>query len=324
MKKVAVRLTISLGLIGLLLWILPWEELRAAVARLDFRIWAEVLLGVIAAHLAGVVKWRMILDAARAPLALRQALSCYFAGLFAVLSLPTLGGDALRAFLAARTTRRGGAVVLGGAADRLLDITGLAILMLLGLALSHGSWAGSTDTILAVLGFVAVAIAVGGLALVMRIPLSRWPPRLRKAGRESMVAVRRMRRRPGVVVLALVISCSVQAAFVLLQAWIGRRLGIQVTVGVWFIAFPLAKLASFVPVSLGGLGVRDATLAAILVPAGVPYSLGFMASLVWQSQLVAVGLLGGLIWLLLREKAEPTRLAQAAVRKRVPRAQEHV
>ena len=55
-------------------------------------------------------------------------------------------------------------------------------------------------------------------------------------------------------------------------------------------------LAGLLPVSLGGLGVRDATQGALLTGFGVPAARGVVASLIWQSVLIVGGLLAGLYW----------------------------
>jgi hypothetical protein len=96
--------------------------------------------------------------------------------------------------------------------------------------------------------------------------------------------------------LALVLSLGIQALFVLLNAWIGREIGIDVSLGVWFIAWPLAKLVALLPVSIGGLVVREAALAGVLAQFGVPIALGTVAGLLWQTVNFSGGLLGGAIW----------------------------
>lgn len=95
---------------------------------------------------------------------------------------------------------------------------------------------------------------------------------------------------------AFAVALLMQSSFVLLNAWLGYSLGIDVPLAVWFLVWPLAKAAGLLPVSLGGLGVRDATLAALLVPFGVPPAQGLVASLAWTSVMIGGGLLGGLLW----------------------------
>ena len=106
-----------------------------------------------------------------------------------------------------------------------------------------------------------------------------------------------LRERPGATARAALLSFGVQAAFVGLNAWIGAAVGIELPFAAWCVAWPLAKLAALVPISLGGLGLREAALAALLAPFGVEATLAVAQGLVWQSVLMATGLAGGaLAW----------------------------
>ena len=58
-------------------------------------------------------------------------------------------------------------------------------------------------------------------------------------------------------------------------------------------AWPLAKITALLPVSLGGLGVREAALAVFLAPFAVTGTLAVAEALVWQSILFGFGLLAG-------------------------------
>jgi hypothetical protein len=305
--KLALKFTVSFGVLGFLFWWLPWGQMREALARMEVWVWLGVLGGLASAHLLGTVKWRMTLGAGKARMSFPQALQCYSAGLFANLCLPSIvGGDTLRAVLATRMTRRGEAVVLAGLADRLFDITSLALLALVGGLFTRNiveGWVEQVLTLTLVLG------AVGGLLVVLlvaKLPLQRWPPKVQRIARRSLVALRRLVRQPRIAVTALFLSLSVQTSLVFLMVIIGSSIGIEVPLAVWFLAWPLAKIAGLLPVSLAGLGVRDAAMAGLLVPAGVAYTSGFVASLIWETQLVGLGLLGGLVWLLLRRRNQPS------------------
>ncbi len=61
----------------------------------------------------------------------------------------------------------------------------------------------------------------------------------------------------------------------------------------WMLAWSLAKLAALVPVSLGGIGVRQLAQAAFMAPFAVTAALAVAQSLVWESLLLALGLVGG-------------------------------
>ncbi|MEP7327484.1 MAG: hypothetical protein ABI836_16155, partial [Gemmatimonadota bacterium] len=102
-----------------------------------------------------------------------------------------------------------------------------------------------------------------------------------------------------------------------LNAWLGHHIGVRVPLSVWFLVWPLAKVASLMPISLGGLAVREASLAALLKPFGVPLALGVLTSLLWQTVLIAGGLMGGMAYLILNRRPKshmdhPLKLARAS------------
>ena len=99
--------------------------------------------------------------------------------------------------------------------------------------------------------------------------------------------------------MALLLSLSIQGFFVLQNVFIANAMGIDVPVAAWFVAWPLAKLASLTPFSLGGLGVREGVLAALLTPFSVPAALSVAESLVWQTVMYALGMFGGVSSLLI-------------------------
>lgn len=291
------RLVVSVAILGVLVWVIPWADLRAGALAMDWSVWVLVVACFLIGHNLGAMKWRIMVNIGRSQLGAFDAVRCYAAGLFANLCLPSIvGGDVLRATIAARITRRGEAVVWGSIADRLVDIISLGLLIVLGSLVNRATLPGSAGNVVVAAVFTGVVAGIVGLVAAFRVPLRRWPRRIRRTVGRTLVAMRRMARSPRTVALALTMSLIIQGGFVLLNAWIGRALGIDVPIMVWFFVWPLAKLSGLIPVSLNGLGVRDATQGALLLAIGVPAALGVVASLVWQSVLVAGGLLAGFVW----------------------------
>ncbi len=298
--KLWLKVAVSAGLLAVLALVLPWEQVREAIGRLSPLVWAGVLAGFIAGHALGTVKWRLFVNAGHASLRAADAALCYGAGLFANLCLPSIvGGDVLRMALAGKFTRRPEAAFLGGVLDRLTDMIAMAVLIAIGGLTARNALPGWTGEVL------SVAILAGALALavslpfIFRRPLARWPRKIRRGVGRTLVALRRMARDPRTAAAGLALSLTVQGGFVLLNAWLGRSLGIDVPLAVWFLVWPLAKVAGLMPISLGGLAVREGTLATLLVPFGVPFALGVVCSLLWQTVLIGGGLVGGLLWLVL-------------------------
>src|SRR4029453_5320720 len=74
--------------------------------------------------------------------------------------------------------------------------------------------------------------------------------------------------------------------------------GVHSPLSAWFFAGPLAKLIATLPISIAGLGVREASLAGFLAPFGAAPASVVAIGLVWQTIQIAGGLVGALILLL--------------------------
>ena len=107
------------------------------------------------------------------------------------------------------------------------------------------------------------------------------------------------KREPGKLGLCFGLSVFVQSVFVGLNILLASAAGVEASAAAWFFAWPLAKLVAMAPISLGGLGVREASLAALLVRFGAAPSKVVGVGLLWQTILFAGGLLGGIGLLLL-------------------------
>lgn len=323
--KLLFRFLVSAGLLALLLILLPAGEIWESVRSFDPWVWLCVLAGFLAGHRLGVEKWRLLLRTGGAPLPSGQAVTCYASGLFANLYLPTIvGGDVLRATLASRRTARTEAVVVGSLADRVVDVVGLGLLIAAGGLATGSAVEGRSGRALLVVMLAGLTLAATGAVVALRTPLRRWPRRLRRPVGRCLVAVRRLSRAPRPALAALGLSLAMQAGFVLLNAWIGRQIGIDVPLVAWFLVWPLAKIAGLLPVSIGGLGVRDAALGGLLVPLGIPMDLGVAASFVWESVLIVGGLLAGLVWRVSASRSEAQETGEEVAPGRTAEGVEHV
>ena len=307
--RLLLRVLGSAAVLALLFALLPWEEVRSAASRLTPTLYLAALAGFVGGHVLGALKWRLLIIASLGGAALnaRDTAGCYGAGLFANLFLPTVvGGDVVRATLAARSLGRPEAVILGSVADRLIDFASLGLLITAGAVVAGVELTGWTLPVAGVLGFLALAAAGIALPAVLRALLLRLPPRLRRRARRTLVALRHISRRPAPALLAVALSLTMQSIFILVSARLGDAVGAHAPLWAWFVAWPLAKIIAMLPVTLGGLGVRDAALAGLLVPFGVPAAFGVVASLAWNAVIFGGALLGGVIGWLLRPARRAT------------------
>ena len=307
---IVVRWAAALIILGVLLHFLPLAPLRAAIARVPISIFLAVLLGYLLVHCAGVAKWRMVVNAAGAELDFAISAQCYFGGLFGTLFLPSIvGGDVVRLAVGLRRSPRPAAVLTGNLVDRSLDVAAQAGLVLLGFLLLPELELipeSVEDTVNDVLGGIAVGLVlliVLIFALRRRILRGR-SVRFRRRLARFRHALTSVSKKPRLLVQGWLLGTCIQMAFLMLTAKLAVYCGLTLPLRVWLFAWPLAKLAAVLPLTQGGIGVREAALVVLLAPFGAPGHLVLAAGLVWEGVVIAGGLIAGAVALILRRRAD--------------------
>ena len=176
----------------------------------------------------------------------------------------------MRAGVAQMAIRDGGKVISGSVADRLIDMLALAILTGAG-ALGLASGAANNALALQALGMMALAL-VGAFWVAPRfVPWlwSRFPALPAKSlALKTAAEFGALAGKPVMLVATLALSTAIQAVFVILAMWLGSAVGVALPPAVWFFAWPLAKLLAVLPIALNGMGLREATMAGLMVPFG--------------------------------------------------------
>lgn len=298
-----VRLVGSAVILWALFTVLPWTEMREAFLRVPWWVWPVALVAYLSLHLIGVAKWRMLINAAGAGLSFRMAARAYYWGLFGNTFLPSIvGGDVVRAGVALKASRSGSALLLGSFVDRLQDIVGLAAVAGIGALLSPRALSPESRRVFITLG---VVLCVGGLAAVAAAaltPVRRLPYRLRRLLVKVRTALRAVAARPGALVRAFLLGMALQSLLVVLNAYLGKVIGIDISLGVWLFVWPLAKVAGLLPVTQGGIGVREAAQAALFAPFGVSAVAAVATGLVFEVIIITGGLTGGVLAFALKER----------------------
>jgi hypothetical protein len=284
----------------LLFRFLPGRRVWHALGSLPTYLWVVALVGYLAAHCIGVCKYRLVVNLAGAGLNIQQAARCYFAGLFGSLFLPSLiGGDLLRAALAMRMGKTKAGVLVGSLADRMIDLVGLVLLASTGALLVPQALDPARRWIFVWLGGAAILGVLVSVMVLRLLPIGRFSFRARRRIVRFRRASRSMARRPRVVLGALVLGMSVQLIFMALNIALAAAFGLRLLFRAWLFAWPLAKLSAALPVTQGGIGVREAALAALLLPFGASAALGVAAGLAWDAIVISGALIGGLFSLVL-------------------------
>jgi uncharacterized membrane protein YbhN (UPF0104 family) len=214
---------------------------------------------------------------------------------------PLLWIGALGLFLAGHAAAAAKArLAVGSVADRLIDTLGL---VLIACAAGWIAWRPRLDSDIwmgwPLLGLLAVVAAGLAGAVVFDRFVSRREPsgKLMRLATKVIHSAAELVRSPGRLLLCLAISMAVQCLFVGINIAFAEATHIEAPVAAWFFAWTTAKIIAIAPISLGGLGLREASMAALLVPFGADPAQVVAIGLVWQSVLYVSGLIGFLVQL---------------------------
>ena len=159
-----IKLLIGLGLLAVLMWLLDWRAVAAAIAGADLFWVVAAFLATVLGVLVSADKWHGLLRDSGIAIGRAVAARLYWIGMFFSNFLPTsVGGDAVRLALTpsnGRAERVAGTIVI----ERL---TGLLVLLGLGAAgLAVRPWALAGNLPHGALLATMVALAAGALAML--------------------------------------------------------------------------------------------------------------------------------------------------------------
>jgi uncharacterized membrane protein YbhN (UPF0104 family) len=303
MVRWAIRAAVSAVVIAVLLSIIPIEAVLDSLRRVSPWTWLASVAIFFAGHYLNAVKLRILLGPApdagpegpacttdgRASAAhlTSACVRAQYAGLVANLGLPGLaGGDLVRAaYLAPIAGLK--RVAAASIADRVIDTATVLALIVIALPI-----AGMPPAIAGVAEQAALWIAAAGAAALVAVLLVMRLRRFASVAGHITSAGSELLTRRSAILGAVAISFAVQSAFVMTNVWLARQVGVTTALAAWFVAWPLSKLIAILPISLGGIGVREAALVSLLVPYGAPREAVLASGILWQAVLVVTGLAG--------------------------------
>jgi uncharacterized protein (TIRG00374 family) len=293
-----VRTVASLVMLGLLL---PRVHVRSVVPDWDRAtgLWLScALLATGAGIVAAALRWQAVLAALGLRARTRTLLHHYLAGLFVGNFLPsTIGGDVLRVRRLALENGEGADTFASVVLERLSGLLVLPLITLVALLLNPGLRRLGTATLLAVvMSLSALALLVTILWMVSHPRIggrltgsSRW----REFAGALHLGAARMRRHPRAVVAVLAAAVTFQLLLVLAAFFAARALDIDEVGITAVLAFlPAVAMAQTLPISLGGLGIREGALVLFLDPLGVPSGRAVALGLLLYALTLTVSLLG--------------------------------
>lgn len=296
------KIAVSAGVLAILFWWLPVEEIMAGISSVPVWVWLFCLAGFAIGHVISALKWRVLLTGVGVPTEKPLVLKAHGAGLFANLCLPSIvGGDFVRAAMVVKDKGKIEQVTVASLADRLIDTLVLVIIAIVAMAVLPERYMQAAAEgfkyvpLIVTFCLTFLMLAVAAIIVAGLIPEHYYPRKLHGVVAKIQAATTALTAAPSTALIAFILSMVVQCGFILLNILIAYGVGISLPAVIWFAAWPLAKLIALVPISIGGVGVREAALMSLLVPFGVSGSAAVAQALSWQAVLWATGLIAGAV-----------------------------
>jgi glycosyltransferase 2 family protein len=300
-----VRIGVAGGLTAYIVWKSHPREVWAATVGADWRPLVAAVLLVLVDRALMAYRWIVLLytldPADRPPLA--GIVRIFFVSTFLGTFLPSVGGDAVRAYGIAKLNMRGGDAVASVFMDRMLGIASLLLMAVAGLTLARDL--ASNRVIIASLG-LAAGVCLVTLLLVFSqradaltsMILVRLPGAVQQRGQRLLESIQRYAAHHAQLAKVLVCSVAVQALRILQAYYLGRSLGIEASLSTYFAFLPLILLVMLLPVTISGLGTGQAAFLWFFARAGVPAAAAVALSVLFIGLGIVGNLPGGILYAL--------------------------
>lgn len=286
------QLGVSLSLLGVLFVSADWRAFVNQLWVAQPGYVAVAFVGYVLGQALSAYKWCLLARVVGFDQSLRAFVSYYFGGMYLNLFAPsTIAGDVGRSVLLAGSREGVGRALQSVVADRasggvmLLWVSALSFVVL------------GPTVLPAVVCYGTIAAAVGAVLVWWLLP--RLTALLFVPGhairRSSEKLFEPYHTRPRLVLGA----CSLAFGFHVFQIGLLPLLAhaLNISVPFWYlmVCIPLVTLVSGLPLSFGGLGVREGSYVFFLSLVGVGQNEALALSLVWTALVFGAGLVGGLV-----------------------------
>ena len=324
-------LQVAVGL-GALVFVLLKSDARGLIDAIKATRVSYLPLALLASVLVTwlmAIRWGMILKVRGHDIKTGRLFIYYLIGIFFSNFVPggTVSGDVVRLVYAGRDTGDRPFVLSTLVYERAV---GLFVLLITGLGAMLASRSSRPSGTLIYLIEVFLAAAFLGLVLLMSnyvsshlTRLCRWAGTKIKAERWGEAAARTLeailvlRRYPGMLAATAFVSVAIRVVWSLGCYVVALAMGLPLGLAVIFAFISLVDLIRLMPISIGGLGVREWVLVVLFANVGLAREQALMFSFLAFAPVMLNAIAGGIIYIsragLLRTDRPVARAKEAGV-----------
>lgn len=311
-KKIftTLRIVISLGLIAYLIIFRSGFKNFNDFINILSNIKMIYLASAIAMHVAGIwlstYRWQILLKTQNIIIPQGFLISSFLIGSFFNNILPTsIGGDIFRAIDISKkaevTIGKSASVIL---IDRFSGIITAAIYAVIALFLGFAT-VGKTSYIIPVSIFFVLCIIIGFLVLnpsILRldklINRVKFLSKIREKLHEIYNTFQSFKKYKLALVEAMLFSFALQLAVIASYYFAAKSVNIELSFASFIFIVPIVSIISFLPISIGGAGLRENSTVLLMVALGAAKSQSTVCSLIIFAIIMGMGIIGAIVYII--------------------------
>ena len=292
---------------GLIYWLFSRVDVDN-LAKILVLIKPSQIIGAIFLHIAvflfGWFRWWLLFRHIGTSSPFLKTLPSYYLGVFFNNVLPTgMGGDAIRTF---HLTLRGlslKVLVASAIVDRVIGLVVVLAIGATGFFLSLDSNLVGSRKIFLLIAVLAVVtaswlfLAPRFIGLVERLAHKYQHTRIRKGLLVLISLCYSYGSAKKLLLAAIGLTVAMQGLVIFIYYYLGSCIGLELPFVTYLVVIPIVAVAASLPISIGGLGVREGALVGLLVTGGADGQLAIALSLLFLLVLWVASLPGSLMLL---------------------------
>jgi len=299
-----VKLLVTISLFGWVLSQVDIDALTSSLANTRLSYFTFAIAAHALAFMLFSVRWWYLYRTQDKTSRYRDTFKSYYLGLFFNNFLPTgIGGDVIRILRLRKFGYATHLLVSSSLMDRILGLTSILMMGFVALSITP-NFVLHPNTKL-IIYIIAILTPFGLLFL-----FSDYMPKLTQLviqrfhkGRFTdfllnvMSTLHEYRHSRPRVLVALILSILAQYFIIASYVMIGFSLDISLPTSVFFIIIPIVFLATSLPISIGGLGVREGVIVSLFTLFNVNTQAAIALSILYFIIILLISLPGGLVLL---------------------------
>jgi len=304
------RIIVSIGLIAYLVIFRSGFKNFGDFAENFKNINIYFIAAAVAMHLLGIwlsaARWKTLLKAQKANISLGFLSGSFLIGSFFNNLLPTsIGGDIFRTMDVSKKAgisaiKSGSIIVI----DRFSGIITAAIYAIISLFLGFTTVGKTTFTIPVVVFFV-LSLIIGFILinpaffkldrLINRV---RFLSKIRQKLKEIYHVFLSFKVYKLALFKAMIFSFALQIAVIASYYFSAKSIGIELSFASFIFIVPIVSIISFLPISIGGAGLRENSLVILMTALGASRETSTASSLIIFAIILFMGIIGAVIYII--------------------------